>query len=82
MSELEASLIQAGWEVYSNDGQRVGSVLTVESEYLEMELEVLGGSVLAVPLSAVQSADTGRVELDVPSEEIGQMGWTEPPAVG
>jgi hypothetical protein len=73
--ELESALIQPGWEIYSSDGERVGIVTAVEDDHLEMELEVLGGSALAIPFDAVTSVDAGRVELDVPASEVGQMGW-------
>jgi hypothetical protein len=79
LSELEAALIQPGWEVYSNDGERVGTVRSVEGHHFEMELDVLGGTTIAVPLREVEAADEGRVELDVPAEQVGLMGWEELP---
>ena len=77
--EPEATVIQPGWEIYSSDGERVGTVSAVEDDHLEMELEVLGGSALAVPFDAVTAADGGRVELDVPAAQVGQMGWEGAP---
>jgi hypothetical protein len=77
--ELEANVIQPGWEIYSSDGERVGTVSAIEEDHLEMELEVLGGSALAIPFDAVTSADSGRVELDVPASQVGQMGWGAAP---
>jgi hypothetical protein len=78
-TEVEAELIQPGWEIYSSDGQRVGTVRTVGDDHLEMELEVLGGSALAIPFDAIVAADDGRVELEVPASEIGDMGWEAEP---
>ncbi len=72
---LQSSLIQPGWEVYSSDGERVGTVDAVEADRFSLELEILGGSSLAVPFDAIEAADDGRIELDVPAEMIGQMGW-------
>ncbi len=80
--ELEASLIQPGWQVYSSDGQRIGTVTGVTADYLEVELEVLAGSMLAVPFDHVEAADEGQVELDVPAGEVGQMGWGAAPGDG
>jgi Uncharacterized protein conserved in bacteria (DUF2171) len=77
--ELEASLIQQGWHVYSSDGERIGTVTGVAEDHLEVELEVLAGSMLAVPFDHVEAADDGEVELDVPAGEVGQMGWGAPP---
>ncbi|MFL5779361.1 MAG: DUF2171 domain-containing protein [Chloroflexota bacterium] len=77
--DVERSVIQAGWQVFSSDGQRVGVVRSVEPDHFEMELEVLGGSALRVPFDAVEAADDGQVELDVPAETIGLMGWGEEP---
>jgi hypothetical protein len=80
--QLEASLIQPGWEIYSSDGERVGKVSAVDDDHLEMELEVLGGSALAIPFDAVVAADDGRVELDVPAADVGEMGWEADPGDG
>jgi hypothetical protein len=80
--EPEATVIQTGWEIYSSDGERVGTVSAVEDDHLEMELEVLGGSALAIPFDAVTAADDGRVELDVPASQVGQMGWEAEPDEG
>ena len=76
--DLEASLIQPGWQVYSSDGERIGSVTGVTEDHLEVELEVLAGSMLAVPFDHVEAADQGQVELDVPAGEVGQMDWGAP----
>jgi hypothetical protein len=80
LSELEANVIQPGWEVYSSDNERVGAVRAVERDHFELELEVLGGTALAVPYDDIEAADDGRVELDVPAESVGRMGWEELPA--
>jgi sporulation protein YlmC with PRC-barrel domain len=77
--EPEATVIQTGWEIYSSDGERVGTVSAVEDDHLEMELEILGGSALAIPFDAVTAADSGRVELDVPASQVAQMGWEAAP---
>jgi len=79
VTAIEAELIQPGWDIYSSDDERVGTVRAVDDEHIEMALEVLGGSVLLVPLASVEAADDGRVDLDVPAEEIGTMGWDAPP---
>ena len=80
--ELGASLIQPGWEIYSSDGERVGRVRSIEADHLEMELEILGSSAVAIPFGAVTAADGGRVELDVPASEVGEMSWEPKPTAG
>jgi hypothetical protein len=66
-------LVMPGWEVYSSDGQRVGIVDSVEGDHLTLELEVLGGSRVNVPVDSVAAAGDGRVELDVPSEDVASL---------
>jgi sporulation protein YlmC with PRC-barrel domain len=82
LEAVEAQVIQPGWEVYSSDGERVGTVGDVERGHFELALEVLPGSALEVPFDDVEAADGGRVELDVPADAIALMGWPmsgEPP---
>ena len=82
LTEMEASVIQPGWEVYSSDDERVGTVRTIEGDHFGMELEILGGTALAVPFDEVEAADDGRVELDVPTDMVGLMGWQALPSEG
>jgi sporulation protein YlmC with PRC-barrel domain len=81
MGELEAQVVQPGWEVYGNDGERVGVVDEVDPEAFTMELEILGGSAVRVPFSSIVAADDGRVEIDLPSQDVGvgTVGPEPPP---
>lgn len=75
LNQIEASVIQPGWEVYSSDDERVGTVRSIESDHFELELEIFGGAALEVPFDEVEAADDGRVELVVPTDMVGLMGW-------
>jgi hypothetical protein len=80
MGELELSVVQPGWEVYSSDGERVGRVDEVALDQFTLELEVVGGSSVPIPFGSVTDAADGRVDLDLPAEEIGGIAWEDPTA--
>jgi hypothetical protein len=75
LTELESQVIQEGWEVYSSDGERIGIVREVTADRFALALDVLPGNALAVPLDEIEAADDGRIELDIPAESVGVMGW-------
>jgi hypothetical protein len=75
LTELESQVIQEGWDVYSSDGERIGTVREVAADRFALALDVLPGNALAVPLDEIEAADDGRIELDIPAESVGVMGW-------
>jgi hypothetical protein len=78
MDDSGLNVIQPGWEVYSSDGERVGRVDEVGPDHLRMELEVLAGSSVAIPLGSVTDAADGRVDLDLPTDAVAEAAWEDP----
>ena len=62
--------IQTGWEVFARDGSRVGTVAGIEGDQLLIALDD-GQAQRTVPLNLVMEAHGGRVELDMPPDELG-----------
>ena len=70
--------LQPGWDVVTNDGHRLGRIKEVGQHFVE----VSGGlfsSALYVPSSAIANVEDGTVHLTVASNEVGSMGWNQPP---
>jgi hypothetical protein len=68
--------------VYSQDGEKVGSVATVEPGYFEMSTGFLGlGHHLFVPFDAVARFDDPdrRVYLNVDKDSLSSRGWDQRP---
>ena len=70
--------LQPGWDVLTNDGQRLGRIKEVGQHFVE----VSGGlfsQTLYVPSSAIANVDDETVHLSVANGEVGSMGWSQPP---
>jgi hypothetical protein len=78
MDDNGLNVIQPGWEVYSSDGERIGRVDEVGPDHLRLELEVLAGSSVPVPLDSVADAADGRVDLDLPTDAVANVTVEEP----
>lgn len=76
--------IQPGMEVFGSDGVSVGLVKEVRGEDFLVDRTMRRD--VYVPLEAVQGVATDvapeRVILGVSAEQVGEMGWAEPPLVG
>ena len=72
--------IEAGWEVQSGDGHRVGRVEELGPGYLVVSRGVFLPTELFVPVQAVRAAEPDRrlVELAVSEKVVDAMGWDEP----
>jgi hypothetical protein len=78
MQDNGLNVVQPGWEVYSSDGERIGRVDEVGPDQLRMELELLAGSSVRIPLDAIVDAADGRVDLDLPADAVGEAAWEDP----
>src|SRR3712207_6009969 len=71
--------ITEGTDVYGSDGEKVGSVVAVQPNYVVVEKGFFFPTDYYIPTSAVASYDDGRVYLSVTKDEALNQGWdTEP----
>jgi uncharacterized protein (TIGR02271 family) len=75
--------IEAGWSVFGRDGERIGSVAAEVAEpgveYFVLEKGMFFPSEHYIPFSAIDAIDDDEIHLSVSKEEIGSIGWDEPP---
>jgi hypothetical protein len=76
--------VEAGWDAYGSDGQKIGSIYDARQEYLVVEKGLIFPKDIYVPANAVERADAGeqRVYLNVAKDDIESMGWDEPASAG
>ncbi len=71
--------ISEGTDVYGSDGEKVGSVVAVQPNYVVVEKGFFFPTDYYIPTSAVATYDEGRVYLNVTKDEALNQGWdTEP----
>lgn len=70
--------LQPGWEVFGNDGHRVGRVREVGQNYVRASTVSLGTDIY-VPASAIANVENKVVYLNVPQGNVADMGWGHPP---
>src|SRR3712207_1083787 len=71
--------ITEGTDVYGSDGDKVGSVVAVQPNYIVVEKGFFFPTDYYIPTSAVASYDDGRVYLNVTKDQALNQGWdTEP----
>lgn len=74
--------IEAGWDAYGSDGQKIGSIYDVSDEYIVVEKGLFFPKDIYVPTSAIERTDAsdGRVYLNVAKDDVESRGWSEPQA--
>lgn len=71
---------QKGADVYSSDGQKIGSISDIGPNYLHVSTGFLGlGRDLFIPFDAVSRAERDSVYLNVAKDRVDQMGWDRRP---
>jgi uncharacterized protein (TIGR02271 family) len=71
--------IEPGWDVYSMDDQKVGSVDSVVSNYILAHKGFFFPKDLYIPLSAVDHIEGRRVYLSVLKDSVEDQPWDIPP---
>ena len=74
-----SSDIMTGTDVYGSDGEKVGTVAAVYPGYIVVEKGFFFPTDYYVPMSAVASADTDQVYLNVSKDAALQSGWDAQP---
>ncbi len=72
--------IQAGWDTFTVDGEKLGSVSDTASDFVVVSKGLLLPTDYYVPLSAVREvrADEAAVVLGVTKDEFDRQGWDQP----
>jgi hypothetical protein len=70
LNEIARTEIQPGWDVYTADEERLGSVDDVGATSFTVGEMAGSGAVLEVRFEDVESADDGRVVLMLSRDEI------------
>lgn len=71
--------VTAGMLVVGADGRLLGRVKTVRSDDFLLDRELARD--IYVPLSAVELVGPDLVSLNVPSYDVDQLGWEQPPPI-
>ena len=80
-SSSYASQIRVGDEVYGSDGDKVGTVAEVQSDYIVVEKGFFFPTDYYIPTIAIASAGNGQVSLDVTKDAALHSGWDTVPDV-
>jgi len=72
--------IQPGWEVWDSKGEKVGDVVSLESNSIHVKTGGIFSKDYYIPASAVDDIEEHRVELSVAKSDVGNQGWDKPPA--
>ena len=73
--------IRDGDDVYGSDGEKVGSVVAVEQDFLVVEKGWFFPTDYYIPLNAVASYEEGRITLNVTKESALDQGWDAEPVL-
>lgn len=75
----DLSSIQSGFDVIGSDGKKIGTVKECTESYCHIDTGFLGlGPDYFIPLDAFSQVGDRQVHLNVPSDQIDQMGWDRP----
>lgn len=72
--------IREGADVYGSDGEKVGSIVSVRSNYIVVEKGFFFPTDYYIPVSAVSTIEDGRVYLNVSKDAALNQGWDAMPA--
>jgi len=77
---IDTTQIQHGWDVYGNDGDKIGDVSEVGPNYVLVTKGFLFTKDIYIPTTAVTGIEQGRVYLNIAKDQIDSMGWDAPPS--
>ena len=82
MQAVHAIGVQHGWDVYTNDGEHLGTAKTVTDTHVVVEKGRIFKHDLYIPMSSFTEADETehRGTLSVTSGQIDSLGWDQPPS--
>jgi hypothetical protein len=71
--------IQPGWEVWDAKGEKVGDVVSLESNCVHVKTGGLFSKDYYIPPSAIDDIEEHRVELSVAKTDVVNQGWDKRP---
>jgi uncharacterized protein (TIGR02271 family) len=77
---FDRSRVQSGDTVYDCDGNKIGTVTSAESGYLDVSSGFLGINRLYIPYSEISRAGGGAIYLNVAKDNIQAKGWHQRPS--
>lgn len=80
MAAIDILSVQPGWDVYSSEGDDIGDVAEVTTQYVRIHQGSLFRGNLYVPRTAITRVEDRGVWLNVPKADIGKQSWDKPPA--
>ena len=82
MQTMNVERIQTGWNAYDAEGEKIGDVIEVDSNYVLVQKGWFMPQNLYIPLSSVTSIDepNANFSVDVTKDNVESRGWTSPPA--
>jgi uncharacterized protein (TIGR02271 family) len=72
-------IVEPGWDVYGSDGEKIGNVAEVETEYFRVEKGLIFKSDFYVPATAITDSSDGMVYINATKDRVEDMGWDQPP---
>lgn len=73
--------VAEGDDVFGSDGDKVGSVIAANNEYIVVEKGWFFPTDYYIPMNAVSSYDDGKLYLNVTKDVAMNQGWDQQPAV-
>src|SRR6476469_10735801 len=71
--------IDHGWDVSGADGDKVGDVAHVQTNYITVSKAFLFKTDMYIPVSAISNIEHDRVYLNVTKHDIERQGWDQLP---
>jgi hypothetical protein len=67
--------IQQDWEVFGSDGQKIGNVNEVHTNYIWVQKGLLFPTDMYIPVTALARTEQGCVHLSMTATEVIAAGW-------
>ena len=69
--------LSIGTSAYTSDGEKIGDIVEVQSNYFVVEKGIIFTSDLYIPMSAIDSRDDEAVRLSLTKDEIDNGDWSD-----
>ncbi len=76
---MDLSSISNGWDVYGSDGDKIGDVNEVGSNYVLVTKGFLFTKDIYIPTSAVTGVEQDRVYVNFTKDQVDTLGYDQPP---
>lgn len=79
MSTKIATPPQLGWDVFGSDGEKIGTIAALESNYFIIEKGFFFTEDVFVPMSAISHVEDDSVHLFMTKPQVEAEEWSAPP---